>query len=135
MADKRSIKITDLDKVLTQDLTAYAKSVTEGIDKAASTAVRDLVRITRDTAPFNARAYHQHYMDLIASKKVESRATGSTYVWYVKPPGHRLTHLLVDGHETRDGGRTQADPFLENACDRVLPEFERNCKEVLKNGK
>lgn len=135
MADKRSIKITDLDKVLTQDLTAYAKGVTEGIDKAASTAVRELVRITRDTAPFNARAYHQHYMDLIASKRIVSRATGSTYVWYVKPPGHRLTHLLVDGHETRDGERTQASPFLENACDRVLPEFEKAVERAIKDGK
>ena len=50
----------------------------------------------------------------------------------MKAPCHRLTHLLVHGHETRDGGRTRPDPFLKNALDRVLPEYERDVEEAIK---
>ena len=135
MADKRSIKVTDLHKVLTQELTMYGKEVTATVDKIGHASIQELVRITRDTAPFDANAYHRHFADLIASKTLKTRAQGSTYVWYVQAPGHRLTHLLVHGHETRDGGRTRADPFLQNACDRVLPEYEAAIERTIKNGK
>ena len=133
--NRRSIKITDLDKTLTQELTLYAEDVTRRVDKIGQASVQEIVRITQDTAPFDAKAYHQHYADLIASKVVKKRATGNTYVWYVKAPGHRLTHLLVKGHETKDGGRTRADPFLQNACDKVLPEYEAAIERTIKNGK
>lgn len=135
MADKRSIKITDLDKVITQELTLYAEDVTRRVDKIGQASVHEIVRITRDTAPFDAKAYHQHFAELIDSKCIKKRATGNTYVWYVKAPGHRLTHLLVKGHETKDGGRTRADPFLDNACDKVLPEYEAAIERTIRNGK
>ena len=45
---------------------------------------------------------------------------------------HRLTHLLVHGHATRNGGRTKANPFLKNALDAVLPEYERAVEEAVK---
>ena len=54
------------------------------------------------------------------------------YIWYVKAPDHRLTHLLVHGHATRNGGRTKANPFLKNALDDVLPEYERAVEEAVK---
>lgn len=135
MADKRSVKITDLGKVITQELTLYAEDVTRRVDKIGLASVREIVRITKDTAPFDARAYHQHYADLIACKEIKKRATGNTYVWYVQAPGHRLTHLLVKGHETRDGGRSRSDPFLQNACDKVLPEYEAAIERTIRNGK
>ena len=54
------------------------------------------------------------------------------FIWYVRPPDHRVTHLLVKGHATRNGGRTKADPFLRNALDQVLPEYEKAVEESLK---
>ena len=62
-------------------------------------------------------------------------ARGSSYIWYVRAPAHRLTHLLVHGHATKDGGRTKGDPFLKNALDEVLPEYEQRVEEAIKNGK
>ena len=55
------------------------------------------------------------------------------YIWHVKAPDHRLTHLLVHGHATRNGGRTKADPFLQNALDTVLPEYETAVKEAVQS--
>ena len=54
------------------------------------------------------------------------------HIWYVKAPDHRLTHLLVHGHATRNGGRTKPDPFLHNALADVLPEYEKAVEEAVK---
>lgn len=135
MADKRSIKITGLGEAITQELTLYAQELTQRVDKISQASVREIVRITRDTAPFDARAYHRHYAETIDSKCIKKRATGNTYVWYAKAPGHRLTHLLVKGHATRDGGRARGNPFLQNACNKVLPEYEAAIERTIKNGK
>lgn len=134
LARKSTIKVADLGETITTDLKLYANEVTARIDKIGRASMAEIVRKTRDTAPFNARAYHQHYADLITMKTVNKRATGTTFVWCVKPPGHRLTHLLVHGHETRDGGRTRADPFLQNALNDVLPEYEKAIERTIRNG-
>lgn len=128
----KSIKPADLGGAIAEQLTLYSKDVQDKVNKAGRKAIKEMERKTKDTAPFNARAYHQHYVDLIATKSEKSRTGDETHIWYVKAPGHRLTHLLVDGHETRDGGRTRGDPFLENALAAVLPDYEEAVKEAAK---
>ena len=130
MAKSSTVKLQGLGDAITKDLTVYRKEVQERINKAGRKAIKEVERKTRDTAPFNAKAYHQHYADLIATKSEKSRTGDEKHTWYVKPPGHRLTHLLVHGHETRDGGRTRADPFLQNALDDVLPDYEKEVEDA-----
>lgn len=129
----KSVTPGALGEAIAQELTLYGKNVQDKLYKAGSKAVKELERKTKDTAPFNARAYHAHYADMITSKSERTR-TGSVHTWFVKPPGHRLTHLLAKGHATKDGGRTRADPFLSNALDAVLPEYEKAVEEAVKNG-
>ena len=135
MGNSNRVTLEELAGAITQELTAYAKDVQEAVNKRGRKAIKDVERRTKDTAPFNARAYHQHYADLIATKSEKGRTGDEKHIWYVKPPGHRLTHLLVRPHETRDGGRTQGDPFLQNAMDAVLPDYEKEVEEAVKNGK
>lgn len=131
----KTIKPTDLAAAVQQELTLYSQGVQNAVNKAGFRAIKELGRKTKDTAPFNAQAYHRHYADLIATKTEKSRTGDDTHIWYVKPPGHRLTHLLVHGHDTRDGGRTKADPFLSRALASVLPDYEKAVEEAVKNGK
>lgn len=126
------VTIADLDVELRQTLTLYHQNVNEAIDQASKKAAKDLAKRTKATAPVGARgSFRKH----IASKLLKKNSNGSTYVWYVKSPDHRLTHLLVKGHATRDGGRTRADPFLQNALAETLPEYEQAIKEAIQNGK
>lgn len=134
MANSNRVALEDLGDAIARDLTAYSNDVQDRVNKAGRKAIKEVERKTRDTAPFNAGAYHQHYVDMIATKTEKSRTGDEKHIWYVKPPGHRLTHLLVHGHETRDGGRTRGDPFLQNALDDVLPDYEKNVEEAIKNG-
>lgn len=123
-----NIKQDKLAEELQKELTLYHKDIVRAVDELSSAAVKQLVKITRRTAPQGARkSYKKH----IAGKILRQDINGSTYVWYVKPPDHRLTHLLVHGHATKDGGRTKADPFLRKAVDEVLPDYEQAVEEAI----
>lgn len=124
----KTIKPGDLGAAISQELTVYHADIVEKLDAAGDAAVKKLVKLTKSTAPKGERG---SFRRSISSKRLEGDKRGSTYVWYVKPPDHRLTHLLVHGHATKDGGRTKADPFLKNALDVVLPEYEEAVKEAI----
>lgn len=126
----KTVKIENLGEAIAQELTLYSEEVTDRVRTASREAMADLVKRTKATAPVGARgSFRKH----IASKEVTEKRGAVTQVWYVKPPDHRLTHLLVYGHATRNGGRTKADPFLENALGAVLPDYEKAVEEAVKN--
>lgn len=128
----KTVPLAKLGEVIGEELRLYTSDVNDKIYKAGQKAIKELERKTKDTAPFNARAYHAHFADAIASKSERERTGVDKHTWYVKAPHYRLTHLLVDGHETRDGGRTRADPFLANALAAVLPDYEKEVEEAVK---
>lgn len=123
-----TIKPDQLDASLQETLGVYHKDVTERVNACSKDAAKALVKKTKATAPKASGSFKKN----IASKVLEKLPNGDKYVWYVKPPDHRLTHLLVHGHRTRNGGRTKADPFLQNALDEVLPEYEKAVEEAVK---
>lgn len=131
MANGNRVSLEDLGAAIAQELTIYHNEVVEKVDSIGQESIKKLVSLTRSTAPAGKRG---EYRKSISSKQLVKEKNGSTYVWYAKSPNHRLTHLLVHGHETRDGGRTKANPFLQNALDTVLPEYEKKVEEAIKNG-
>lgn len=133
MANSSRVAMEDLGDAIAETLTVYGKGVQDRVNKAGRKAIKEVERKTRDSAPFNAQAYHQHYADQIATKTEKTRTGDERHIWYAKGAAGRLTHLLVHGHETRDGGRTQGDPFLQNALDDVLPDYKKDVEEAAKN--
>lgn len=124
------IEAKDLGAAIEQELTIYSNAVREEVDAAGKKAIKKLVRLTEETAPLGKRM-GGNYAASISSKEIKG-IRGNRYVWYVKPPNHRLTHLLVHGHDTKNGERTKANPFLKNAVDQVLPEYEAAVEEAIK---
>lgn len=136
---RERIHAGELGSALEHELELYAQEVQDGIAQVTEASMKKLVRTTKATAP-TGRRHGQFkknitadYQELRRVKKLRGRTIRAT--WYVKAPDHRLTHLIVHGHATKDGGRTRANPFLQNALDSVLPEYEKGIEEVLKNGK
>lgn len=124
----KSIKPGDLGAAISQELTIYHESIVEKVDAAGAEAVKKLVKLTKASAPVGKRG---SYKRNIASKLLKKGKRGSAYVWYVKAPDYRLTHLLIRPHPTLNGGQTKGDPFLKNAVDEVLPEYEEAVKEAI----
>ncbi len=127
---KTTIKPEALGEAIRQELTIYADGVTERVNAAGKASIAKLKKLTKASAPVASGSFKKN----IATKEETNPATGmKSFIWYVRPPDHRITHLLVHGHATRNGGRTKADPFLKNALSEVLPEYEENVKEAVQS--
>lgn len=125
----KTIKPNDLSSALSEELGLYSREVTDRVNEAGQKAVKDLVKLTKADAPVDTGDFKKS----IASKAVEIAGTGmKKFIWFVKAPHFRLTHLLVHGHAKAGGGRVPGNPFLENALDTVLPEYEKNVEEAIK---
>ena len=131
MAKNIAVLPEKLGEALGKELLIYHSDVVERLNAASETAVKQLVKKTKASAPVRSGAYKRS----IAGKLLTKTERGDTYVWYVKEPHYRLTHLLVHGHATKDGGRTKPNPFLQNALDEILPEYEAAVEEAVKNDK
>ena len=118
-----------LTDALHDTLTIYHDQVVARVDEAGEAAMKQLVKKTKATAPVGARG---SFKKSITSTR-QKGPRGDKFIWHVKEPDHRLTHLLAHGHATRDGGRTKGDPFLQNALDEVLPDYEKAIEEAVKD--
>lgn len=124
----KTVKPEDLGKVIQAELKLYSERVVQRANEAGRTSANKLKKLTKATAPVASGSFRKN----IAVKEVDAGHGMKKYIWHVKAPDHRLTHLLVHGHATRNGGRTKADPFLTNALNTVLPEFEKAMEEAAK---
>ena len=124
----KTVKPGDLGAVLSKELAIYGEDVTERVNKLSAEAAKSLVTKTKATAPERTGSFRKN----IASKVLKQTPRGDTYVWYVKAPDYRLTHLLVHGHAKQNGGRVAGNPFLENALNDVLPAYEKAVEEATK---
>jgi hypothetical protein len=118
-----------LAKAINAELTTYHEETLEKLRGATRNSMTDLVRKTRATAPKKTGAFRRHIAgDFRGLAKGLHTVTAR---WYVKAPHYRLTHLLVNGHAKKNGGRVDGDPFLENALAEVLPAYEEAVKEAV----
>lgn len=124
----KKVKPNDLGAAIASELTVYHKDVTERVNECGRKAIKKLVNLTKADAPQGVRG---SFKRSITSTEVDAGHDMKAFFWHVKGPDARLTHLLAHGHATRDGGRTRSDPFLANALDQVLPEYEHDIEEAV----
>lgn len=127
---KTTIKPADLGDAIAEALGIYHQDIVEKVNAAGEKTAKALVKKTKATAPKRSGAFRK----AITYTETTNSATGDKhYTWGAKAPHHRLTHLLVKGHLKADGDRVDGDPFLANALEEVLPEYEREVKEAIEN--
>ena len=123
----RTIRPQDLGAAIAEQLTIYHADKLEKVNAAGEKAAKKLVKLTKKSAPKKSGDFSKSL-----TYTAETKTGGDiAYTWGAKAPHHRLTHLLVNGHPTVDGKRVKGDPFLQNALDTVLPEYENDVKEAL----
>ena len=123
----KPISPSALGEAISDLLSQYHEEKITGLNKAGEKAIEKLVKLTKRTAPKSTGRYAKN----ITHKVVEKFTGDKEFIWGVKVPEHRKTHLLVNGHLVANGNRVSGDPFLENALEAVLPEYEAEVEEVL----
>lgn len=114
-----------------EELTIYHEDLNDKLRDITRKHVADLVKKTKATAPVGKRGTFRK--NIAGDFRGLKKGRDIKAVWYVKAPDYRLTHLLVHGHAKKNGGRTKANPFLHNALNEVLPAFEKEVEEAVKN--
>ena len=123
------ITIDDLADAIGKRLTVYQSETARKILGVNKSTMKRFVKITKQTAPRRTGKFAK----AIRSTVEDNGITGSKGIWYVGGKEYRLTHLLVNGHQLRQGGRTKGDPFLENALESVADEYIKGIEEAVKN--
>lgn len=126
----KTIPSGKIGEVLGAEFDSYNVRLINRLNALSKSAAADIVRHTKRTAPARPRG-KQDFKKAITSKEVKKSFFGNTYAWCVNAPHYRLTHLLVHGHATRSGGRTRPNSFLADACEQVLPEFQKNAENAV----
>ena len=129
MANSNRVSIATFSEIIGKTLNEYRDDVVRKVDEASREAVEQLVAKTKRTAPKKTGAFRRH---IAMKEQTITHGYNKRYVWYVKAPHYRLTHLLVHGHEKAGGGRVPGDPFLKNALNEVLPAYENAVEEAVK---
>lgn len=132
MANKK-VGIDQVADAVNQELQLYEKGVNQAIRKQTDKSMRQLVQETKATAPVGHRK--KHYRDSITSKVSKASINHYERQWYVRGSDYRLSHLLNNGHQLRNGGRYPGTQFIKKAEVSVVEDYERAIKEILQNGK
>ena len=125
---KQILKGDGLSEAIKNELTIYPEDVVEKLNAAGDKATAKLVKLTKASAPVDTGDFKKH----IARTEVKVGDGLKRYIWYVKPPLHRITHLLAKGYVNKNGDRVKGHPFLQDAYDQVIPEYEKDIEEALK---
>ena len=124
----KHIQIDGLSKAINDELKLYSSSVVTGMKKVNDECMKEFVSDTKRDAPRSNTKRSGKYAKNITSKNRKVNT------WYVKNPEYRLTHLLKNGHATRNGGRTKAQDFITPNYNKLEVKFEEGIKEVIERG-
>lgn len=130
----KTINSDELVKVISDELKVYSASVTEGMKKVNDECMKEFVSDTKRDAPRSKSRRSGTFAKNITSETTLDTPNKKVNTWYVKNPEYRLTHLIKNGHATRNGGRTKAQDFITPNYNKLEKEFEEGIKEVISRG-
>lgn len=119
----------EFQKTLENALDTYCDEIIGELKSCIDDFTDELVEETKKTAPRGRR--NKHYYKDITSKTARDTRTSYRKIWYVKGPNARITHLIEKGHETKNGGRTKAYHFVQNAYNKLEPGFLERLNEIM----
>lgn len=124
------VKIEDLGKEIAKIYEEYAEATVETVDKVTKEVAKDTSEELKKTAPSGHRT-SKKYKDSFKFKKLPSNKAKKSQVVYSDQ--YQLTHLLENGHITRNGGHTQPQPHWKPAEEKAEEKYLKRLKQEIEN--
>lgn len=126
-----AIKIDKLSATISSELRLYNEQVVKAVNSETKKAANRMKEETYNTAPVNTPG---EYREHIAVKKKSTDAYGNEeWLWYVKSPEYRVSHLINNDNLKRDGKIHKGSHFIDKAAEKVDEEYVKNVEEAVKN--
>ncbi len=112
-------------------LNEYSTDVQEGIEATAKNIANQVVadlKATTGTYKIRTGKYNKGW-------RINTKA-GRGYVNHTvwNATDWQLTHLLENGHTTRNGGRTRAFVHIRPVEEKYVAQYTKDVEKVIKNG-
>lgn len=132
------IKSEDLQKALIEYLEDYVEDIEEDVEDTANTVIKEAKQELVQTSPRSGVARNTKYYKGWAIKtggRTRAKRYYGKVIW--NKTNYQLTHLLENGHHTRDGtGWVEAQPHIGKVQEKYGTKFadllERKIRRSLK---
>lgn len=136
---KDKISIDDLSQEISERLSVYQSDTAKKVYTATAKTMKRFVKLTKKRAPrqkIRAKSKSKRqpgtFAKAIRSTVDDNGIAGAKGTWYVGGDEYRLTHLLVNGHQLRQGGRAEGDSFLSDSFDEIADVYIKSLEEAVK---
>ena len=124
-----TVPVDGLASAIADALQQYTDEVTTGIKNAEDITAKECKANLEADSPDGAT--HKYKKGWKVSVTTNTPLEKHTVIHNKE---YRLTHLLENGHATRNGGRTRAFPHIKKNEEIANATFEKRVEEVLRNG-
>jgi hypothetical protein len=111
-------------------LNEYSDSIQEGIDKEAQEIAKQAVNELKETSPKRPKSGKYARGWRVNTKKGRGFINCTVH----NATNWQLTHLLENGHTTRNGGRTRAFVHIRPVEEKYVNQYQRDVERIIKNG-
>lgn len=122
------ISISSFSQAVANVLEDYNKDVIENTKNIIHDVSKEFKANTKKDAPRGQRNKYNKYIDV---KTTYESMSGVTDTWFVNDPEYRLTHLIKNGHQTRNGGRTKGNDFIDKNYSKAEKEIEERINKEI----
>lgn len=125
----KSIGAKDLNKEIKNILSTYSDEIIESSKLAVDEITDESLVVLKDHAPVKSGKYKK-----TLSKKNVFESLTEKYNILGSDKNYRLPHLLENGHQMRNGGRSKAYPHFKYAEEYITNELPKRVEESIKGG-
>lgn len=124
------VRVDNMAAAIAEMLGEYQVEITKNIDTSGKTVAEQGAKKLKETSPKLSGDYAKGWK--VSKDEGKSYGDDASYIIHNKT-NYQLTHLLENGHATRNGGRTKSIKHIKPVEDMVIKQYEKAAEEAIKN--